>query len=689
MIALLVSLAWRSVLAHRAKSLTLAASFVLNAALLVLIGAAIRSSSQALEHSLTESFVGHLEVYSAGARDELDMLVAAWTAEQRDSGNISDYAKVAAAIEAVPEVRGLVPMGMWSANIRINSPLNDKVQALRRAVEKGNDEDIQKLLPDIRQTVSVIREHVRAGYGNLSQDPKENAAAVEAINRAASDEFWASFAQDPRAAAEFLDTKVVRWAGDSRILRSPVLGVDFDALSRGSGRFELVSGKLIPEGQRGILLEYDRREAQGRHPVLMALDDIAGEIEANGGSLSVADMDQRRARLVELYDLLALQIPAAHVEELRAAMTKLDPALTGDLSAQLRGLLAIDSENFAKRRAFVREVIAPMLRPYSVDIGDVVTINTRGRDGAPKSVRATVFGTYRFRGVQLAKHVSYNLVDFATFREVYGEPTTETIGEMAALREEHGTTVANGNDEAAIFAGAFVVEEKEADGAFDKLVDASLGAAKDWRKEGARKAGSASSRDLVPVVVVWLRDGVDLETAKTHLQDALANVGQALRVSTWKQAAARFATQLSFLQVQIFMGGIAVFLVTLIVANLGVVIATAGREGEIGTLRAQGASRTFVTALLLCESFILSGLSAIIGTIVGVVLVNTFGRYGIPASSPAMEVIFGGPRLFLTLGGLEIVLAVAATVIGGLVATAFPAIEASSTEPSVAMRQRF
>ncbi|HSI06209.1 MAG: ABC transporter permease [Myxococcota bacterium] len=692
-VRLLVGLAWRSVLAHRGKSLTLSLSFMLNTALLIVIGSVVRSSSQALEHSLTESFVGHLQVYSNGARDTLDMLVTAWTAEQRDSGNLKDYEAVAKVLEQAPEVRGFAPIGIWNANIRINSPLQEKVQALRRLYEREPRGDAAAVIADIRQAAGVMLNHVKAGYGSLARDAAENAGAVQALERAVSDTFWTELEQDPAKGIEFLDTKIVRWAGDTRILRSPVLGVDFEALQKASGRFELVSGKLIPPGVRGILLEHDRREAQARHPVLLALDDLA-ELLASRGRLSDADMSQRRARLVEMYDLIGLQLPADKVAALRERIRAFDPTLDGELGAQLRGLLAVDNDNFAKRRAFIYEAIAPLLRKYSVDVGDIVSVNSRGRDGAPKSVRATVFGTYRFRGVQMAKHVSYNLVDFATFREIYGEPTAETLAEMAGMRERYGIGAAEGmskSDEAALFGGAFVVEEELHAGAggFTALVDSALDEGKSFRKDAAKKAGAATTGDLVPAVVVWLADEHGVEAARARLSAALQSAGVSARVSTWREAASRFATQLSFLQVQIGMGGIAVFLVTLIVANLGVVIATAGREGEIGTLRAQGASRGFVLRLLMCESLILSFLSALVGAAAGVALLAWVGRYGIPAQSPAMEVIFGGPRLFPVLGVAELIGAISATVVGSLIATALPAFEAASTEPQVAMRQRW
>ena len=73
------------------------------------------------------------------------------------------------------------------------------------------------------------------------------------------------------------------------------------------------------------------------------------------------------------------------------------------------------------------------------------------------------------------------------------------------------------------------------------------------------------------------------------------------------------------------------FLVTIVILNNSLVMATLERVGEFGTLRAIGAQKGFVNAMVVFETAVLGSIAGIGGALAGVAFVAWLHQVGIPA----------------------------------------------------------
>jgi ABC-type antimicrobial peptide transport system permease subunit len=126
--------------------------------------------------------------------------------------------------------------------------------------------------------------------------------------------------------------------------------------------------------------------------------------------------------------------------------------------------------------------------------------------------------------------------------------------------------------------------------------------------------------------------------------------------------------------------------IALIVVTIGMTIATLQRTPTIGTMRASGAQRGFVVAMVFIETVVLALLFGGAGAGVGAAVVAWLHATGIPAFRDELYFFFSGPvlRPELTAGGL--VLAVAVTLVVSVLAVLFPTWLATRVAPVTAMQ---
>jgi ABC-type antimicrobial peptide transport system permease subunit len=100
------------------------------------------------------------------------------------------------------------------------------------------------------------------------------------------------------------------------------------------------------------------------------------------------------------------------------------------------------------------------------------------------------------------------------------------------------------------------------------------------------------------------------------LLDDLAASGFALISVPWNRASGFFAGIADILQAVIYGATMLIFLIVTLILMNTLIINILERTGEIGTLRAIGADRSFVSAIFLWESLILNGSAALAGLLV-------------------------------------------------------------------------
>jgi ABC-type antimicrobial peptide transport system permease subunit len=114
-------------------------------------------------------------------------------------------------------------------------------------------------------------------------------------------------------------------------------------------------------------------------------------------------------------------------------------------------------------------------------------------------------------------------------------------------------------------------------------------------------------------------------------------------------------------------------------------MATLERVHEFGTLRAIGAQRRFVLAMLVVESLVVGLLSGTFGALLGAAVMFVLSKRGIPAINDIFTFFFSGPRLFPSVGAPALLFALSAVLIVSIVSGFYPAWIAMRVSPREAM----
>jgi len=686
---LLLRIALRSLVGHRIKGLIVGAILAFGTFLVVLGTTLLDNVERAMEESITGSLTGHLQLVSTEADDELAFFGPAVASDQ-DLASIADYARVKEAVLAIDNVQAVIPMGRQVAQGVVGNELDQRLEELRAAVREEDGEKIADLSARVQRMVRLLlveKENTREIVAN----PEELDEGIAHLRRASSDEFWAAFPADPIGSLEFLDTKVAPLSSTDPGIFLPYVATDLHAYAEHFPHFEIADGEMVPRGRKGFLFNKTYFEETAKNKVARTLDTVKEAIELDGKTIAGDPLLQEKIATGTKYIRHVTEQlgpkDAAHVE---AKLRELLPGTEGGLQELLVAFLQVDDATFAERYRFFYDVIAPRIRLYRINVGDVVTIRALSQDGYMRAVNLKVYGTFRLKGLERSALASiYNLMDLMSFRDLYGLMTPEKRREIDALRAEVGVAdLDRGDVEDALFGGGAEVDTELASGAVD--VDAALAAA------GAELAKATDTFDPADLergmtlhAAVVLKDPARLAETMAAIEQASREQELGVRPFTWQQVAGIVGQFVLVMRVVLYVAIGILFAVALVIINNSMVMATMDRVGEIGTMRAIGARRRFVLALFLLETVVLALLAGAVGSGLAVGLVALLGKTGIPAAgNDALIFLFGGPALYPQVVWANLLVGLLAITSISLVSTFYPARIAARIAPVVAMQSR-
>jgi len=310
-----------------------------------------------------------------------------------------------------------------------------------------------------------------------------------------------------------------------------------------------------------------------------------------------------------------------------------------------------------------------------------------GQSGYVQSANVRVWGTFRFQGMEKSPTAGFiNVMDLVTFRELFGQPTAETREEIAALKSSAGAReVKREQAEADLFGGES--EQVTEGGAGQVEADALLGASGPRREPPSTRYGpSEIEQGMVLSAAVILKDPNALQSTMEELRELPAVKAASLRVVDWQKAVGTFGQLVLMLRVALWVIIAILAVVVLAVINNAMMMATLRRTREIGTLRAIGAQRAFVLAMVLVETMVLSLVFGLTGMGAGALLVKGVNALGIPAVTDEMQFFFSGPRLDLFVSPTSLVAAFVMVVVVTAISTLYPAVQATRIAPVTAMQ---
>jgi ABC-type lipoprotein release transport system permease subunit len=691
-------IAFRNLLASRLKT-AIVGGIIFFGALLVVLGTSLLDSIDAsMSRSIIGSVAGHIQVYSADSKDELEVM-SGFNLEGSDLAEL-DYAHVRKTLLSVPNVAQVVPMGISGAIVTSGNTIDLALADLRELVRKRGagegsgalEEEYQSRKAHVRQMVKVLEGDLE----NMAQLEDERALSpenVEAVRRAASDEFWQTFDAAPLEALEFLENRIAPEATDADMLFLRYVGTDPDAFARSFDRMKIVEGTAIPRGQRGFLFAKFTYEDQIKLKTARRLDKIKQAIDNRGVQIATNPELQQfvRENSTQVRELL-LQLDSRKTALFRKKLQKELGSAEEDVGKLLSSFFQTTDDNFPRRYRFFYDELAPSLELYRVRVGDTLTIKAFTRTGYVQSINLKVYGTFTFEGLESSPQAGIlNLMDLVSFRELYGFQTEEKQKEIESLKASVGAKeVSRDRAEAELFGSR---SDTEAEGEIEPVTaadaDAALAALAGRARRDDRRDGGYAPRQLEEGVIlnaaVLLKDPRRIPQTVAEIEAAGQAAGLPLKAISWQKASGLVGQFVTLARIVLYTAVLIIFVVALVIINNALVMATLERVQEIGTLRAVGAQRRFVLSMLLVEALAIGALFGALGAAAGAGLVALIGKVGIPAINDIFTFFFSGPRLYPTLGATSLGVALGIVLLVSALSSLYPAWLAMRVSPRQAM----
>src|SRR5215467_1681315 len=699
---ILIRIALRNLFATK-LNLIIGGIILVGTLLVVVGGALLDSMDQSMSRSIIGSVAGNIQVYSAKSKDELALYGA--MGSEADLAAIDDFSKLKAALEMVPNVKTVVPMG-------INAALITSGNTVDIALEKMRDLVRQKLegraSPDLEARYQSQKEYIRQILRVLQSDLKKRevlvtAKAIEpenlaALDRAASNAFWNGFDRDPLNSLEFLENKIAPQSSDADLIYLRYMGTDLDEFQKSFDRIEIVDGRAVPSGHRGFLFAKFFYENQLKLKAARRLDKIKKTVvdqgkpivtsTGKGGQPSEAEhlLKQNQAQTQEII----LQLDKIKSEQAIERLQRELGSTEKDLDTLLKHFFDMNDQNFTRRFNFFYEQLAPLLELYRIRVGDVLTIKAFTRSGYVQSVNVPVYGTFQFKGMEDAALAgSLNLMDLVSFRDLFGYLSADKIEEVNNLKKLAGAeAIDRSRAEEELFGTARKVVAEATPGLIDegKESNASLRALR--REELLRRVYSKDEMDngVMLNAAVILKDPAKIKQTMKEIESLSEREKLNLKVVSWQTAAGLIGQFVSLAKLALYIAVFIIFIVALVIINNAMMMATMQRVHEIGTMRAIGAQRSFVLGLVLTEIIVLGLVFGATGAAIGTGVVKWLGRVGIAAPNDWFYFFFSGPRLHPWLTAANLIAAFVIVLLVSAISTLYPAFLATRVAPVRAMQ---
>jgi len=682
----------------RSRINLLIGAVILGGTLVVVVGGALLDSVvSSMSRSIIGSVAGHVQVYSARSKD--DFAIWPMGGSDPDLSPMTDWERTQKLLEGVPNVKAVIPMGINAALVTSGNTVDLTLEELRSVIREEREHGATPELEARRQSLKEhVRQIVRVLLADLARLNEINTAgalepeARAAVERASSDAFWAGFDQDPYGALEFLENRVAPQLSDADLITLRYVGTDLDAFQKNFDRMQIVDGQPVPPGHRGFLMSKFVYEESMKLKSARRLDKIKDALDA-GGTIAGDETLTRYVRENRLQTReILLQLDRLRTEKAVALLQRTLASSSRDLETLLNQFFDTNDQNFRARYEIFYRDLAPLLSLYRLRVGDVLTITAFTRSGYVQSLNLKVWGTFQFKGLEKsALSGNINLMDIVSFRELYGYLSTDRKAEIDAIKKEAGTRDidrARAEDELFGSSSRKLVAEATP-GLIDEKENIKGGSARTLRNEDLVKRvydPSEIGRGVVLDGAIVLKDPRKLQETMREIRALSDREKLGLRVISWREAAGLLGQFILLARVVLYFAVGIIFIVAMVIINNAVMMATLQRTAEVGTMRAIGAQRGFVLAMVMVETVTLGLVFGGAGALLGWAIVAGLHAVGIPAGNETLYFFFSGPRLFPVLSTTNVLAALVIVIVVTMLSTLYPAFLATRVPPVRAMQ---
>jgi ABC-type lipoprotein release transport system permease subunit len=186
-------------------------------------------------------------------------------------------------------------------------------------------------------------------------------------------------------------------------------------------------------------------------------------------------------------------------------------------------------------------------------------------------------------------------------------------------------------------------------------------------------------------VLLRLKQGVSSPLFIKTLNKKLAPFG--VYASGWRTAAGTSAIMMLLVQTFFNIGGFLVSVAGIIVVVNILLISVFRRTREIGTLRAIGASDSYIRSLIMGENCSIALLAGIAGVTAGALFLHTVNSMNITIPNELIASLLGGKILHITFLPLTALISFCIALFLGAAASVYPVETAVRIDPITAVRQ--
>jgi len=698
----LIRIALRNLFASKLN--VIIGGIILTGTLLVVVGGALLDSmDQSMSRSIIGSVAGNIQIYSAKSKDPLALF--GQMGSEPDLSPIEDFSKVKTALESIPNVKTVVPMGINGALITSGNTVDVALEKMRDLVRQKQQRAAN---PELEGRYQSQKEYIRQILRVLQSDLKKRELLVTeksidpenvaALQRGSSEAFWDGFDRDPLNSLEFLENKIAPQASDADLVYLRYLGTDLDDFQKSFDRIRIVDGQRVPAGHRGFLFSKYFYENVLKLKAARRLDKIKktvvdqGKLIATsavkGGQPSEAEqlLKQNQAQTKEII----LQLDKIKTQQAVQRLQRELGSSETDLDALLKRFFGMDDANFKHRYSFFYQQLAPLLELYRIRVGDVLTIKAFTRTGYVQSVNVPIYGTFQFQGMEDAALAgSLNLMDLVSFRDLFGYLSADKIEEVDKLKKLAGAeAIDRSRAEDELFGTARKVVAEATPGLIDEDKEPAGNLRALRREELLRRVYSKDEMDNGVLLngAVILKDPTKLRQTIKEIESVSQREKLNLKAVSWQTAAGLIGQFVSLAKLALYIAVFIIFIVALVIINNAMMMATLQRVHEIGTMRAIGAQRSFVLGLVLTEIIVLGLVFGGTGAAIGTGIVKWLGRVGIAAPNDWFYFFFSGPRLHPWLTAANLIAAFVIVLLVSAISTLYPAFLATRVAPVRAMQ---
>ena len=186
-------------------------------------------------------------------------------------------------------------------------------------------------------------------------------------------------------------------------------------------------------------------------------------------------------------------------------------------------------------------------------------------------------------------------------------------------------------------------------------------------------------------IVVKLKPGVNPSRALKTMNTWFIDNGIDAKASGWLKGAGAIAKMSNTLKIVFNLLILIIAVVGVIIIMNTLVISVTERIGEIGTMRAIGAKKSFVRSMITLETLMITVMFGILGAVLGIIITSILGAVGFTATNDFLQVLMGG-KVFKPVVSVRAVVQSLVIVAGvGILASLYPVAIALKISPVKAM----